>query len=116
MTGEFEGRPWATVFVTVDNSSNGLTQNEWAFCVASVRAAIQQHAWTADEWFTESSSARQGVCWGIWVFTDGLDVAVLRGKLAREARSWKLEEIGWHVVTDEPISPIGPEFFKIDKA
>jgi hypothetical protein len=83
------------VVVIMENSDNGMTQNTWAFCVASVRETVHRYSWTCDEWFTESSSARQSVCWALQVFTDKGADQKLREELALQGRSWRPQSLQW---------------------
>lgn len=92
---EISSRPMIVAFVILENSSNEMTQNTWAFCVASVRETIHRYAWNCEEWFTEPSSGRQSVCWGIQVFTDHGTDEKLRAELGMQARAWKPKSIEW---------------------
>lgn len=100
-----EDLPQVLVFVTVDNSTNRLSQNEWCHFVASMRSYIHRRAWTVDEFFTEPSSNRQSVCWSMRIYTHESAHEELKEDVAMVARSWHVESVGWSVATMEDLTP-----------
>lgn len=104
-SGEAKDLSQVLVFVTVDNSTNRLSQNEWCHMVASMRSYIHRRAWTVEEFFTEPSSNRQSVCWSLRVYTHQGADKELKKDLAMVARSWHVESIEWSEATMQDLTP-----------
>lgn len=99
-------RPQETVFVTLENYGDKLSQNLWCHLVLAIREMIHKHAFIMHgHWFTEPSDARQSACWGFQIFTDQGDVEKLRALLTREVGAWGLQRMGWVQTQGEWIEP-----------
>lgn len=83
-----------TVYVSIGNSDDKLTQNEWSHFYAWVAGAIDRTAWQVHgRWFSDPSSPWQNAA---WCFEIAPHVAVeLKGELARQAKTWRQDSIAW---------------------
>ena len=89
-----------TVYISIGNSDDKLTQNEWCAFVEDVRQALRnlalaQHA----EWFSASDSPWQNACWCVEVRE--VMVRDLRNRLATIAKAYYQESIAWAVAEPE---------------
>lgn len=86
-----------TVYISIDNSYDKLTQNEWAHYVALVREAIRNLAFRQhSEWFSSGDSPWQNACWCVEV--QPVMVDDLKARLAREAKAFNQNSIAWAAV------------------
>ncbi|MET0417488.1 MAG: hypothetical protein ABW022_15860 [Actinoplanes sp.] len=83
-----------TAYITIGNSDNKLSQNEWAHFVASARVILHEEAETVHgEWFSAGDSPWQNACWCVEVPDYRVERAKMRvGKLAPAFRQ---DSIAW---------------------
>jgi hypothetical protein len=83
-----------TVYITLGNSDDKLSQNEWSHFVSSVRLVLREEAEVMHgEWFSATDSPWQNACWCVEFAEYRLERARMRlGKLAPEFRQ---DSIAW---------------------
>lgn len=82
-----------TVYISIGNSDDKLSQAEWAAYYRDVNLAIRN--WIGDvhgQWVSEPASAWQNACWCVEV-GEGRDG--LRDALADLARKYRQDSIAW---------------------
>lgn len=100
--------PHQTVFLTLDNSSNKLSQNMWCHVVVYLDKAIDDHVWLVHgRWFTEPSSMKQSACWAFEIFTEDGSVERLRKEVKGIVLGFLPEEVTWSVAQPEILTPSG---------
>ena len=83
-----------TIYVTIGNSDDKLTQNEWAHFYASVAGAINMDAHVVHgRWLSASSDPWQNACWCFEV--EERRVGRLRDRLAKQAQAFRQDSIAW---------------------
>lgn len=85
-----------TVNISIGNSDDKLTQNEWAHFVEDVRQALRTFALAQHgEWFSAADSPWQNAVWCAEV----RDVVTtdLKNRLAAVARAYRQDSIAWAV-------------------
>jgi hypothetical protein len=96
----------STVYVTIGNSDDKLTQVEWARFYAHVDALVDLYSnHVFGRWVSLPTSRYQNACWGFAV-ADGRPGGqppreVLRQALSEVARDYRQENIAWCEGTPE---------------
>jgi len=97
------------VYISIGNSDDKLSQNEWSLFYASTdhvirRGAHQVHgAWTSDP-----TSPWQNACWCIETMPDPASVEHLKRRLAETAGAFRQDSIAWaEAPTTEFLRPGG---------
>lgn len=93
-----------TVYISIGNSDDKLTQFQWAAYVEDVQAMIRNLVYTQHgEWFSASGSKYQNACWCVEI----RDVMVpnVRDALAGIAAAFNQDSIAWAEATTEFITP-----------
>jgi hypothetical protein len=88
----------STVYVTIGNSDDKLTQQEWAAYFSAVAVAVQRAAQAAKgavhgQWVSEPASAWQNACWCIEINPDS--AALLKLRLSEIASTFRQDSIAW---------------------
>jgi hypothetical protein len=85
-----------TVYVSIGNSDDKLSQGEWSLFVATVRAIIQRGAARIHgTWFSEPDAPWQNACWCFEPPTDPADVEHMKFLLEEAAVMWRQDSIAW---------------------
>ncbi len=89
-----------TVYISIGNSDDKLTQADWAAFHTAVREAIRRAAHVVHgEWTSPSTDPWQNACWCIEVISDPdadyNHAAWLRGQLANLAKAYDQDSIAW---------------------
>lgn len=83
-----------TVYVSIGNSDDKLTQKEWASFHEQVDEAIHKVALTTyGHWLSESSARWQNACWCFELLR--VDYAPLKQSLSALARNYQQDSIAW---------------------
>ncbi|GIJ10747.1 hypothetical protein ACFFMR_18955 [Micromonospora andamanensis] len=89
-----------TVYISIGNSDDKLTQNLWAHFYALVEYHIRDHAQQIHgRWQSVPSDPWQNACWCIQIAP--MHAEELRRKLAREAKAFRQDSIAWAVANTE---------------
>lgn len=92
--------PVITVYVSIGNSDDKLTQADWATFHGVVDAAIRRVAHRVHgAWLSGSADPWQNACW-CFVLVPGSDVTWLRGQLANTAKAYQQDSIAWAEVPE----------------
>lgn len=95
-----------TVYISIGNSDDRLTQAEWhAFYVETNMAIRLSAAEIHAACVSDSVSTYQNACWCAVLLGDG-DTAHLRVKLAELAAKYRQDSITWAVAEVEFIGPV----------
>jgi hypothetical protein len=93
-----------TVYVSIGNSDDKLTQREWADFQTSVDAALNVYVSRMHgHWASLPDAAWQNACWCVEV--GERDVPPLRRALAKAATDYRQDSIAWAVAETEFIGP-----------
>lgn len=99
--GESDLWPTKTVYITIGNSDDRLTQREWAAFVSSVarllRSSYFDQAVVHGQWLSESASSWQNACWCFKFLVR--DEEYLKEKLQFLAREFRQREIAYAEVS-----------------
>jgi hypothetical protein len=88
------GAAVTTVYITVGNSDDKLSQNEWSAFVSSVRLVLRDEAQVMHgEWFSLPDSPWQNACWCVEFVEYRLDRARMR--LGKLAPAFRQDSIAW---------------------
>lgn len=84
-----------TVYISIGNSDDKLSQADWSAFRATVdqlirRVAHQVHG----AWISPSADPWQNACWCV-VLVPGTDITWLRGQLANTAKAYEQDSIAW---------------------
>lgn len=83
-----------TVYVTIGNSDDKLSQSEWAHFYAAVAGSINMHACRLHgRWLSPSDEPWQNACWCIEIEPRRVDR--LRRQLAEHAVTFGQDSIAW---------------------
>jgi hypothetical protein len=83
-----------TVYVTVGNSDDKLTQKEWAAFVLRVHTALERRSLRMHgAWLSATASAWQNACWCVEVTPER--VVSLKQDLRLLAREFRQDSIAW---------------------
>lgn len=86
-----------TVYVSIGNSDDKLTQAEWAMFVGNFRQAMHEHANDVyGEWYSAPGSPYQNACIAIAVAP--VRVSLLRAELTELRREMRQDSVAWAVV------------------
>jgi hypothetical protein len=95
-----------TVYVTIGNSDNKLTQEEWAFFCAEVYQRVSTLSTKIlGAWYSLPHLAHQNACWGMHLEEPMYEK--LRLDLARCCRNWNQDAIAFATAQVELIRPEG---------
>lgn len=88
----------STAYVTIGNSDDKLTQQEWARFFSTVAVAIQRAAGAAKgtvhgQWASEPASAWQNACWCVDINPDS--AGLLKWRLSEIAGEFRQDSIAW---------------------
>lgn len=87
-----------TVYISIGNSDDKLTQVEWASFYRETCLAIRDHAVTVHgQWVSEPASAWQNACWCIEIDDD--EAGFLRGELSEAVTKFRQDSIAWATTT-----------------
>jgi len=93
-----------TVYVSIGNSDDKLTQAKWAEFYRAVALAVRHFSITVHgQWVSEPASAWQNACWCIEIDDDG--AGYLRGHLGALAGTYDQDSIAWAEAVTAFISP-----------
>lgn len=93
-----------TIYISIGNSDDKLSQEEWADFVIDVGDIVRNLAWrTHGQWFSAPAAPWQNACWCVEVRPVMVDR--LRQALARMAGRYQQESIAW---AEASVSFIGP--------
>lgn len=94
-----------TIYVSIGNSDDRLSQAEWAHFYVEVDAAIDRTCTQVHgRWHSAGDSLWQNACWCV-VTLDDQNELKLREALALAARAWRQDSIAWAEATTEFITP-----------
>jgi hypothetical protein len=94
-----EARDWVTVYVTVGNSDDRLSQSRWAdFTEAVGYVVLDYEVEVYGPWFTPSDSSRQSACWGVEVERQALvgfrsELDLLRQQFGQDTIAFAVAEL-----------------------
>lgn len=92
-----------TVYISVGNSDDKLTQHKWAAFVGEVRAAIRRRpdrgAIIHGEWFSLADAPWQNACWCVQL--PAIEAAPLRSILRGIRAQYGQDSIAWAVAATE---------------
>jgi hypothetical protein len=89
-----------TVYVSIGNSDDNLTQREWAEFVSLVDAEIQARANVHGAWFSIPIAPWQNACWCAG-FTDAESVRVARKNVTAIREHFRQDSVAWAVAETE---------------
>ena len=93
-----------TVYVSIGNSDDKLTQPQWHDFVASVDSVLRSLAFHRHGmWFSASDSEYQNACWCIEIRPDR--AAQAKERLADIAADYLQESIAWAEAVTEFVTP-----------
>ena len=84
-----------TIYVSIGNTDNKLTQEQWSKFCSVVDNAVRFYVteeYLYGAWYSESSSPWQNACWG---FSIDRGVGSLKEALTRAARQFDQDAIAW---------------------
>lgn len=92
-----------TVYISIGNTDNKLTQQEWAAFWGSIDSLVRRWAIQVyGAWVSPSASPFQNACWCIqWSTRD----TGLKKTLARYAAEYRQDSIAWAIALTEFIQP-----------
>ena len=83
-----------TVYISIGNSDDKLTQNEWSHFYAWVADRIDRHAWRVHgRWFSDPSSPWQNAAWCMEIAPHAAES--LKRALAESAKTYRQDSIAW---------------------
>lgn len=90
----------STVYVSIGNSDDGLTQAEWAQFVVRTALLLRDYAVTVHgQWLSEPASAWQSACWCV-EFDTMSAVRLARAGLVSLAYRYRQDYIAWAAVAE----------------
>jgi hypothetical protein len=90
------GERGLTVYISIGNSDDKLTQAEWATYLSDVRTTVRVGR-VHGEWYSAPDSPWQNACWCVEV--QGEDVAWLRAQLTKIRTGYRQDSIAWAPTT-----------------
>lgn len=88
----------ATVYISIGNSDDKLTQAEWAqFCIDMAAEVISLASVTRGAWFSNPVGPWQNACWCV-DFSGSDVVAEAKEICAQLARKYRQDSIAWALV------------------
>lgn len=99
-----------TIYISIGNSDDKLTQQQWASFYRHVNLAIRDAASAVHgQWVSEPAAAWQNACWCVEIPDNG-SIGMLRGRLAAEAAAYLQDSIAWaEVPVTEFLAPEAPK-------
>jgi hypothetical protein len=105
-----------TVYISIGNSDDKLSQAEWAEYYRAVNELLRHFvAHVHGQWVAESTSVRQNACWCVefdagsnWITADGRTVPLidlLQERLARLVSEFRQDSIIWATADTVFIKP-----------
>jgi hypothetical protein len=95
----------STVYISIGNSDNKLTQSQWHTYIDDVRHSVNTYAKKVHgEWFSLPDSAYQNACWCVEI-RRGTPVSELRNELIEHAFYYLQDSIAWAVAETEFLQP-----------
>lgn len=83
-----------TVYVSIGNSDDHLTQADWSSYVQVVRNLLRQRAdQVHGEWYSAPDAAYQNACFCAEL--NDADVPVVRQALTEVRKSWRQDSVAW---------------------
>jgi len=93
-----------TVYISIGNSDDKLTQREWAGFVEEVRQGIRNLAYPMHgEWFSANESPYQNACWCVEVRPVMVDR--LKERMGSIAKAYRQGSIAWAEANTEFLAP-----------
>jgi hypothetical protein len=87
-----------TVYISIGNSDDRLTQAQWSDFVAEARDEVRQHAAEVHgDWLSASDSRYQNACWCAVIPADGVAEASLRRRMAALRKRFGQDSAAWAV-------------------
>jgi hypothetical protein len=97
-----------TVYVSIGNSDDKLTQNDWSHFYAWTADRIDRHAWKVHgRWFSDPSSPWQNAAWCFEIAPHAAES--LKRALAATALVYRQDSIAWAVAETTFIGPARDE-------
>lgn len=85
-----------TIYVSIGNSDDKLTQSQWSLFVADVNMLIRTYAETVHgQWFSAPDSRWQNACWCFVLGEDPRDTYALRRNLRLYTHRYGQDSIAW---------------------
>ena len=84
----------AVVYVSIANSHDELSQQEWALFFSQTAVLLQRHAKVHGQWASEPASAWQNACWCIEVANSD-KAEFIQAELAGLADQFRQDSIAW---------------------
>lgn len=99
-----------TIYISIGNSDDRLTQAEWSRFYRRVALAIRDNVTTSHgAWVSEPASAWQNACWCVEIPDNGTE-ALLKHLLALAAEDFRQDSIAWaETAHTDFIGPVGDE-------
>jgi hypothetical protein len=89
-----------TVYISIGNSDDKLTQREWAKFVSLVRDVIRTNVLTTHgEWLSLSDARWQNACWCVEIEAER--APTMKQELAAMATAFRQDSIAWAVAETE---------------
>jgi hypothetical protein len=83
-----------TIYISIGNSDDKLTQNEWSHFYAWVAGSIDQYAHRVHgRWFSDPCGPWQNAAWCFEIVPDS--VQALQGRLMQHAKNYRQDSIAW---------------------
>lgn len=84
------------VYISIGNSDDKLTQNEWSSFHAMTDLVIRRGAYRIHgAWLSPSADPWQNACWCIETLPDVVSVEHLKMRLAETAATFRQDSIAW---------------------
>lgn len=85
-----------TVYISIGNSDDKLTQNEWSHFHASTDLVIRRGAaMVHGAWMSDPTAPWQNACWCIEPMPDPASAEHLKMRLAETAATFRQDSIAW---------------------
>lgn len=93
------------VYVSIGNSDDKLSQNQWAVFFSCTALLLQRHAKVHGQWASEPASAWQNACWCVEIETL-TKAEFIKAELTRIAEDFRQDSVAWaDVRATEFLSP-----------
>lgn len=90
----------ATVYISIGNSDDRLTQAEWSHFVADVNGVVRGYASVVHgQWFSLPDAPWQNACWCVEVSDKA--AMFLRDALRNSAKAYRQDSIAWAAAETE---------------
>jgi hypothetical protein len=83
------------VYVSIGNSDDKLTQQEWALFFSQTAILLQRHAKVHGQWASEPASAWQNACWCIEIVEGLAKSEFIQAELVGLADRFHQDSIAW---------------------